>query len=250
MTRVEKNKKLRNKNLLKIYLLTIVYFIVGILAIICLIFNGINNIIIKLFNKLSKPLKTITIYTLIILSVLYLINPSVNTKVNVNLQDIKDNVKTSIKEVNNTKVDVIKENIENIEIQEQIKTIDLGNENANNIYNKAIENGLTKEQSILLVSISRHETGNWTSKAFNEKNNFGGIMCNGATEIKRYSTYEEGLQDFIRILNTYYFNMGLNEIAEIGAKYCPVGAKNDPNGLNKYWVGGVTEFYNYYLQLV
>ena len=28
----------------------------------------------------------------------------------------------------------------------------------------------------------------------------------------------------------------------LGAKYCPVGAKNDPNGLNKYWVKNVTKF--------
>ena len=31
-------------------------------------------------------------------------------------------------------------------------------------------------------------------------------------------------------------------IAFLGARYCPVGADNDPNGLNKHWVGNVTKF--------
>ncbi len=30
----------------------------------------------------------------------------------------------------------------------------------------------------------------------------------------------------------------------LGSKYCPVGAENDPDGLNKHWVGNVTKFYN------
>jgi len=28
----------------------------------------------------------------------------------------------------------------------------------------------------------------------------------------------------------------------LGARYCPVGAKNDPNGLNKHWIKNVTKF--------
>ena len=128
------------------------------------------------------------------------------------------------------------------------KDIAFNNANEKNIYNKAIEQGLTKEQAMLLISISRHETGAWTSKAFKNDNNFGGIMSNGG--LKHYESYEEGLNDFVRILKTYYFEKGLNTIEEIGAKYCPVGAANDPNGLNKYWIGGVTNFYNYYLTLI
>ena len=134
-----------------------------------------------------------------------------------------------------------------VEIVEETKKA-FENDNEEKIYNRAIQKGLTENQALLVVSISRHETGNWTSKAFIEKNNFGGIMCNGATEIKRYETYEEGLDDFIRVLKTYYFDEGLETIAEIGAKYCPVGAENDPNGLNKYWVSGVSEFYESYTQ--
>ena len=31
-------------------------------------------------------------------------------------------------------------------------------------------------------------------------------------------------------------------IAFLGARYCPVGADNDPNGLNKHWVKNVTHY--------
>ena len=236
MTRVKKNKKKRYMNYFKEYIRTILYSLIGTITMIYLLIKYINKIVIKLYNKLPKLLKVSIIYTMIILSILYICKPQTKEKI-----IYKEQIQTI----------TIEKQVSNNDMQtNNITLIDLKNDNANNIYNKAIEKELTKEQAILLVSISRHETGNWTSKAFNNKNNFGGIMCNGATEIKRYETYEEGLEDFIRIVKTYYFDMGLNEIAEIGAKYCPIGATNDPNNLNQYWVGGVTEFYNEYMQLV
>lgn len=33
-------------------------------------------------------------------------------------------------------------------------------------------------------------------------------------------------------------------IPEMGSVYCPVGASNDPRGLNRNWVKNVTYFYN------
>jgi hypothetical protein len=30
----------------------------------------------------------------------------------------------------------------------------------------------------------------------------------------------------------------------LGSRYCPIGAKNDPTGLNKNWVKNVTYYYN------
>lgn len=143
-----------------------------------------------------------------------------------------------------------KQPIQVIEETTKEKETIFSNQVEQDIFNKSIELGLTKEQAILIISISRHETGNWTSQAFINKHNFGGIMCNQATQIKSYASYEEGLTDFILVLKNVYFNKGLNTIAEIGAKYCPVGAENDPNGLNKYWVGGVTTFYEEYLKIL
>ena len=32
-------------------------------------------------------------------------------------------------------------------------------------------------------------------------------------------------------------------VAYLGRRYCPVGADNDPNGLNKHWIGNVRKFH-------
>ena len=114
------------------------------------------------------------------------------------------------------------------------------------IYNKAREVELTHEQAMMIVAISKHETGNWTSRAFKNKNNFGGVMCN--TGLKQYSSLEEGLNGFVNLLKNRYFNRGLDTVDKIGAVYCPVGASNDPNGLNQHWIPNVTKYYNEYLQ--
>jgi hypothetical protein len=134
---------------------------------------------------------------------------------------------------------------------EQVKVIEQSNQVCSygeiecKIYNKAIETGLTKEQALLVVSISKHETGNWTSNAFKNKNNFGGVMCNSG--LKKYATFEDGLNGFVNLLKNRYFNRGLDTIEKIGAVYCPVGATNDPTGVNQYWIPNVTNYYNEYL---
>jgi hypothetical protein len=135
-----------------------------------------------------------------------------------------------------------------VEVEKKTTKATFENKNEQAIYDKSIELGLTEKQAVLLIAISRHETGHWTSKAFIEKNNFGGIMWKNATEIKPFASYEEGLTYFVKHLKNNYFGKGLDTIEKIGAIYCPVGAANDPNGLNKYWVGGVTKFYNNYVE--
>lgn len=203
-----------------------------------LITKALNNLGAKLFNKLPRLLKVITIYTMIILSVLQVISMnSVNAK-----QVEKVIVKTEIVEIEKT--EIIEEQVEEIV---EIETCKFENETACAIYNKGLENGLTKEQSTLLVAISAHETGYWTSKAFTNNNNFGGLMNPTTDTLQNYETFENGLNAFVNCLTKYYFNKGLNTIEEIGAKYCPVGAKNDPNGLNKNWVNGVSSIYSNYL---
>lgn len=37
-------------------------------------------------------------------------------------------------------------------------------------------------------------------------------------------------------------NCGLDFIGCLGARYCPIGAKNDPTGLNKNWIKNVKHF--------
>lgn len=256
MTRQQKNKKLYKKNLLDLLLSlimkglkwlikttikTIVYLIIGIMTIVYKLMKLFNKLIAKGFNKLPRLLKVSIVYSLVGLAtigVVSIVNPKVKVQTIVKNEIVEKAIAKEITETETTEKQVVEEN----------KVIDLENDNANNIYNKAIENGLTKDQAILVVSISRHETGNWTSKAFHNNYNFGGIMDSDG--LRDYENYDQGLNDFVRILKNYYFDLGLNTIEQIGTKYCPVGAENDPNGLNQYWVGGVTEFYNNYQESV
>ena len=206
----------------------ILFVLVSIVAIIIDTIRFID----KLFIKLPKAIRVIFVYGLIAIIIINYSFPI---------------VKVETKQVETETIVYIDSQESTREQVKETSTLDLKNDNANKIYAKAIELGLDQNQALIVVSISRHETGNWTSKAFNNNNNFGGIMTNNATQIKNYETYEEGLNDFVSILKKYYFDLGLSTIEQIGAKYCPVGAKNDPNGLNKHWVGGVSTFYQNYV---
>jgi hypothetical protein len=90
----------------------------------------------------------------------------------------------------------------------------------------------------LLTAIAQHETGNGKSRAAMEKNNIAGMM--GRNGLRSYATVEESIMDMARNLSKNYLGQGLTSLADIGAKYAPVGAKNDPTGLNNHWVTGVS----------
>lgn len=93
----------------------------------------------------------------------------------------------------------------------------------------------------LIEAIVIHETGNRTSLAYKNLNNVGGLM--GSNGLMKFDTVEESYEFMIRVIKNYYIDMGLTTIEQIGSKYCPVGAKNDPAGINQYWVGGVKSIY-------
>ena len=93
----------------------------------------------------------------------------------------------------------------------------------------------------LAVAISMHETGKYTSVAFNDNNNVGGNFRSG--NLMTFSNLDEGIEFFVNNLKTKYIDLGLDTIEEISVKYAPIGADNDPNNLNQYWVSGVTKYY-------
>lgn len=107
------------------------------------------------------------------------------------------------------------------------------------IKDKADEYGIDWK---LAVAISKHETAVYTSKAFNELNNVGGNFRNGS--LMKFASLEEGVDFYISNLKRGYIDMGLVTIEDIQPKYAPLGATNDPNNLNSYWVSGVYRFYN------
>ena len=93
----------------------------------------------------------------------------------------------------------------------------------------------------LAVAISKHETGIYTSVAFKEMNNVGGNFRNG--HLMNFSNLDDGIEFFVNNLKTKYIDLGLDTIEEISVKYAPIGAENDPNNLNQYWVSGVYKYY-------
>ncbi|MBU8918248.1 glucosaminidase domain-containing protein [Bacillus sp. FJAT-29953] len=97
----------------------------------------------------------------------------------------------------------------------------------------------------LLASIAVHETGNGKSRAANEKNNIAGMM--GKNGLRQYESVAESIGDMARNLRQNYLDKGYDTIAKIGAKYAPVGAANDPTGLNNHWVKGVNNYFYSFL---
>ena len=263
------------KKLGKIYLREIVSFIVGLVAIIIWLLKefvrnagrlivglyGIGYIVIpNLISKIKTPklIKITIVYLLIFGSITgvyathnVIVANDINkeNKMAIELKDSKIlsliNKNTKLSEENKSYVELKKELEQTKYELQKLRTINGLNDIERDIYNKAVEVGLTHEQGILLISISKHETGNWKSNAFINKNNFGGVMCSDGLKI--YDTYNDGLNGFVTLLKNRYFDKGLDTIEKIQPVYCPIGAKNDPNNKNVYWLPTVTKFYNEYL---
>jgi Protein of unknown function (DUF719). len=66
----------------------------------------------------------------------------------------------------------------------------------------------------------------------------------GSNGLMTFDSIDAGIESMIRNLSRNYISQGLTTIEQISKKYAPVGASNDPSGLNKNWVNGVTKIYN------
>ncbi|MFD1707551.1 peptidoglycan DD-metalloendopeptidase family protein [Siminovitchia sediminis] len=95
---------------------------------------------------------------------------------------------------------------------------------------------------VLFAAVALHETGFGTSNAVVNKNNPGGLMDpkTGSSRLYHFSTLEEGLGAMAKTLYNRIIRDGLNTIDKLGNVYAPIGAANDPTGLNKHWVPNVT----------
>lgn len=243
MRKISRTRKNRNKRI-KIYLTSIlrafisllrnvlellVYLIALTIKFVYRLVFKFDTIIAKLFMKLPRPTKAVIIYVLILTFA-------------VNLQQALE-PKKQIKTIHEVKAAYTEPKAKE-EIKEEVKQEPTCNydEVSCKIYNKAKELGMNEEQSKITIAISRWETGNYSSSAFKNKNNVGGMMCQSG--LINYNSLDEGIHAFVKNLKNNYFDIGLDTIDKIQKKYCPVGAKNDPNGLNKYWLNGVKEIYN------
>ncbi|MFD2330091.1 glucosaminidase domain-containing protein [Cohnella sp. GCM10020058] len=92
----------------------------------------------------------------------------------------------------------------------------------------------------LLTAIAMHETGNGTSSAAKNKYNVGGMM--GRNGLMSFDSLAAGIDAMASNLKRLYYDQGLTTIEQIQRKYAPVGAANDPTGLNKNWISGVSKY--------
>lgn len=216
--------------------------IAQIAKMIYLIIKAFNNLNAKIFMKLPRLLRVVIIYTLIGLSILTFDKPQVLVK-EVLSSSMVEQIETLENEINIQNNQLTQKDNEIARLNVITKLNDIEKK----IYNVAINSELTHEQAILVVAISKHETGNWTSSLYKNNNNFGGIYNSKEKKFYSYESNEKGLQAFVNLLKNNYFGKGLDTIEEIGSKYCPVGAENDPTGVNQHWVPKVTQYYNNYL---
>ncbi|MGM0316851.1 MULTISPECIES: peptidoglycan amidohydrolase family protein [Enterococcus] len=111
-------------------------------------------------------------------------------------------------------------------------------DHAETIIQEAKKNNISP---IVLAAIMIHETAWGTSEGIREKNNPGGLMREN--ELLSYATLEEGIAATARTLNQLIVNQRLLTVEQLGSVYCPVGASNDPLGLNQYWVPTIKELF-------
>jgi hypothetical protein len=107
-------------------------------------------------------------------------------------------------------------------------------------YDKVVESAKANNvPPSLMAAIMAHETGKGTSNMLKTKNNPAGLM-KGSTG-RTYDTVEEGIEAAGRAIGKNY-ERGGNTIQGMSTSYAPIGAANDPGGLNKGWVGGVSKY--------
>lgn len=97
-----------------------------------------------------------------------------------------------------------------------------------------------------LMAIAINESGYGTSRAAREFNNVMGVFDGKTNTHKRFASKADSIRYMARQLKNNYFGKGLQSVQAIGKKYAPTGpgVTNDPKGLNKGWISGVTKMYN------
>jgi hypothetical protein len=92
------------------------------------------------------------------------------------------------------------------------------------------------------AAIASCETSGGTRGDGPKVNNDFGLLVNGR-EHRRFANRKDAISYLASLLRRRYVDRGLDTIPEIGARYAPVGAGNDPGGKNTRWVGCVSRVY-------
>ena len=96
---------------------------------------------------------------------------------------------------------------------------------------------------VLMAAIALHETGGGTSNGLLLYNNPGGLMeaSSNWSSLVKFSTLTDGIESLAKTLHRIIHSEGRTSIQDIGQVYAPIGANNDPTGLNEHWVPNVTK---------
>lgn len=96
---------------------------------------------------------------------------------------------------------------------------------------------------VLVGAIMLHETGNGTSNAIRSYNNPGGLMSPSSNwqKLTKFEKLEDGIDAMGKTLHRIIVKEGRTTISQIGSVYAPIGAENDPNGLNRHWKTNVAK---------
>ncbi len=89
-----------------------------------------------------------------------------------------------------------------------------------------------------LVSIARAESSLGSDPGARARNNAFGWGPN-----QTFAGWQDNIATVARGLKAGYLDEGRVTLAQIQAKYCPVGAANDPTGLNSNWLRNTTAIY-------
>lgn len=121
-----------------------------------------------------------------------------------------------------------KEVVETVEPEEEVIEVIFDNNYDNMIYQAAKD---VDVDPYLAIAISRLETGHYTSTAFIEGNNFGGITIRG--EVASFDSLASGLDRYVSLLGWYSRN-GMSTAELMQSTYCPP---------NENWDEVVNEIY-------
>jgi hypothetical protein len=89
-----------------------------------------------------------------------------------------------------------------------------------------------------LVAIAAHETILATYAPAHEIRNPFGLGPNW-----RFASYDDSIAKASAVLRDLYLAEGRTSVASIAPKWAPIGAGNDPAGLNRHWTEGVGSYY-------
>ena len=95
---------------------------------------------------------------------------------------------------------------------------------------------------LFVAGLIVQESGGGTSRYAYSHSNVAGQLKktkSGKYVPIQFKNVEECLERVCSRMQTVYIKEGRVVLSRVASKYCPVGAKNDPRGLNSHWLPGI-----------